>query len=136
MPFPPRPLAGNRKLRRQLVPADSLAQALGRGELRGHGQLTHRNRTLQWLYVKAEALPHCQEQLLEALQSRCLDPALDPTDRVLAGPRPQREAALTEALRLTCFAKGSADIRINLTPQRVSEYLTRTQANYAALLLL
>ena len=90
------------------------------GVKRGNRQLLSGNRTLQWLYVEDKTLPHREQQLLEALQGRRLDPPLDPADRVLAGPRAHREPSLAEPLPQSRIPEYISQIPCSLTPHTVS----------------
>jgi hypothetical protein len=101
----PGPLTSNCRLRCQPIPTGCLTKALSGTHLGRDNQLSWRNRTLQRLNFEHETLPHRQHESLESLQGRRLDPPLDPTDRILAGPRPNSEGPLAQALRPPDIAK-------------------------------
>lgn len=117
MPFPAGPLPSNGDLRSQPVPADCLPKPFGRAQLRSCSELIRINGTLQRLDLEDETLPNRQQQLLEPLQRRCLDPTLDPADRVLAGPRPHGKRLLAQPSSLPNRPEYACNV---LTPHKVS----------------
>jgi hypothetical protein len=104
------PLTGDRQLRGDEIPASRLAEPLTLRHLPAIRKLGSRHRRLEWLDAEDGTSAQRQQQLGEALQRGRLDPALDPTDRVLAGPRPQREAALAEPLLLARLAEDPTNL--------------------------
>ena len=108
--FASRLLPSSGELRCHSIPTRCLTQTLAWRHRTGGRKLRLRHRAIERRNAEHRTATQRQQELGEALQSGRLNPTLDPADRVLAGPRAQRESALAEPLLLARFAENLASL--------------------------